>query len=126
MNARHFRRPPCRLSLRASVAVPAHVAISDGGHVLPTRAVIENLSDGGTLVRSQERFEEGARITISLRPGTDARLDLHGCVVRASSRRYHAERWYGVRFVDVGSAQSAALSSYVGHLIRAQFMRAPG
>src|SRR5579871_4781397 len=117
------RRSPCRRSLRAAVAVPARLVTARASDILQTPAVVENLSDGGTLVRSAQRFEEGDRIRVCLRPGTEARISIEGEVVHARTRRYQSEALYGVRFVDLSDDQTASLGSYVRDLMQAQFMR---
>ena len=117
-------RSPHRLSLRAAVAVPARVAPAEASDVFQTRAVVENLSDRGTLLRSVQRFREGDRVRLCLRPGTDARLNVAGQIIHARSRRYQAESLYGLRFVDVTEEQAQALTSYVRELMLSQYREA--
>ena len=117
------RHSPCRLALRASVAATAYVASAKAKDPLPIRAIVENLSETGSLVRSHERFCEGDRLRLCLRPGTQKRLDVHAEVVYARSQRFQAESQYGLRFVDMSDELAEALGSYVRELMRAQFMR---
>ncbi len=119
------RSSPCRTCLRASVAVPARVVPAHASDVEQSRAVVENLSDRGSQLRSAKVFREGDRVRLSLRPGTDARLTLEGEVVYAHGRRFQTESLYGLRFVELSEGQSAALADYVRELMRSQFMRSP-
>ena len=125
LRARSQRRSPCRLSLRASVSVAARVAPAHASDVEQERAVVENLSDRGTQLRSARHFREGDRVKVLLRPGSDARLHVEGEVVYAHSRRFQAESLYGLRFLDLSDEQGAALARYVRELMRAQYLR-PG